>query len=121
MENIIVLAEWHGSSFSDTGFLIVILSILLLLTFGSYILTLLIDKDSLICLLIFSGLLAILLWFPLNNCIRHRGETFQEVATLPQITQQQLEEKYDTADLITKTTNCPEGMICWKVSFKQVD
>ena len=39
----------------------------------------------------------------------------------PQITQQQLEEKYDTVDLITETTNCPEGMVCWQVSFKQVD
>lgn len=121
MENIIVLAEWYDSSCEGVIGAVVFLSLLLGVAFGCYMLCLLIDKDSFTCLLVLSGVLAFLLWFPLNNCIQHRGETFQRIAASPQITQQQLEKKYDTADLITKTTNCPEGMVCWQVSFKQVD
>lgn len=123
MENIIVLTEWHGNSWDRGGafFIAILLCIALAFVFGCYIVFLLTDKESYTFLLIVSVVLAFLLWFPLNNCVQHRGETFQRIATPPQITQQQLEEKYDTVDLITETTNCPEGMICWQVSFKQVD
>lgn len=123
MENIIVLAEWYGNSWNLGGaFLIaILLGIALAFVFGCYIVFLLTDEESYTLLLIVSVVLAFLLWFPLNDCVQHRGETFQKIATPPQITQQQLEEKYDTVDLITETTNCPEGMVCWKVSFKQVD
>lgn len=123
MENIIVLAEWHGNSWNGGGanIMAILLGIALAFVFSFYIAFLLTDKESYTPLLILSIVLAFLLWFPLNDCIQHRGETFQKIATPPQITQQQLEEKYDTVDLITKTTNCPEGMICWQVSFKQVD
>lgn len=121
MENIIVLAEWYNNSWDGANVIAIALGLVLGFTFGCYMLFLLKDKESYTLLLILSGILAFLLWFPLNNCIQHRGETFQEIATSPQITQQQLKEKYDTVDLITKTTNCPEGMICWQVSFKQVD
>lgn len=123
MENIIVLTEWHGNSWDGGGaFLIVILlGIALAFVFSCYIVFLFTDEESYTFLLILSAVFAFLLWFPLNNCIQHQGETFQKIATPPQITQQQLEEKYDTVDLITKTTNCPEGMVCWQVSFKQVD
>lgn len=123
MENIIILTEWHGNSWGWGGaFLIVILlGIALAFVFSCYIVFLLTDKESYTFLLILSVVLAFLLWAPLNDCIQHRGETFQKIATPPQITQQQLEEKYDTVDLITETTNCPEGMVCWQVSFKQVD
>lgn len=118
MENIIVLAEWHGDSWGGANVIAIILSLVLGLAFGCYMLFLLIDKDSFSFLLVISCILAFLLWFPLNDCVQHRGETFQRIAAPPQITQQQLEEKYDTADLTTKTTN---GMVCWQVSFKQVD
>ena len=123
MENIIVLTEWHGNSWCGGGALIIaiLLGIALVFVFGCYIVFLLTDKESYTLLLIISVVLAFLLWFPLNDCVQHRGETFQRIAAPPQITQQQLEEKYDTVDLITETTNCPEGMICWQVSFKQVD
>lgn len=121
MENIIVLAEWYGNSYDDANIMAILLSIALVFTFGYYIVFLLTDKESYTFLLIVSVVLAFLLWSPLNDCIQHRGETFQKIATPPQITQQQLEEKYDTVDLITETTNCPEGMVCWQVSFKQVD
>lgn len=123
MENIIVLTEWHGNSWGGgAAFLItILLSIALAFVFGCYIVFLFTDEESYTFLLILSAVFAFLLWFPLNDCIQHQGETFQKIATPPQITQQQLEEKYDTVDLITETTNCPEGMVCWQVSFKQVD
>ena len=123
MENIIVLTEWHGNSWSGGGAFIIaiLLGIALAFVFSCYIVFLFTDEESYTLLLIVSAALAFLLWFPLNDCIQHRGETFQKIAAPPQITQQQLEEKYDTVDLITETTNCPEGMVCWQVSFKQVD
>lgn len=121
MENIIVLTEWSGNSFGDANIMVIVLAILLGCTFGGYMLCLLIDKDSFTFLLVLSVILMLLIWHPLNNCIQHRGETFQRIAAPPQVTQQELEEKYDTANLITKTKTCPEGMVCWKVSFKQVD
>ena len=121
MENIIVLAEWYGNSYGGANIMAILLGIALAFVFSCYIVFLLIDEESYTFLLILSIVLAFLLWFPLNDCIQHRGETFQKIATPLQITQQQLEEKYDTVDLITETTNCPEGMVCWQVSFKQVD
>ena len=123
MENIIVLTEWHGNSWCGGGALIIaiLLGIALAFVFSCYIVFLLTDEESYTLLLIVSVVLAFLLWFPLNDCIQYRGETFQDIATPPQITQQRLEEKYDMVDLITEATNCPEGMICWQVSFKQVD
>lgn len=123
MENIIVLTEWHGNSWNGGGafLLVILLGIALAFVFSCYIVFLFTDEESYTLLLIVSVALAFLLWFPLNDCIQHRGETFQKIATPPQITQQQLEKKYDTVDLITETTNCPEGMVCWQVSFKQVD
>ena len=123
MENIIVLAEWYGNSWGGGGALIIaiLLGIALAFVFSCYIVFLFTDEESYTLLLIVSVALAFLLWFPLNDCIQHQGETFQKIATPPQITQQQLEEKYNTVDLITKTTNCPEGIIYWQVSFKQVD
>ena len=121
MENIIVLTEWHGNSCDGANIMAILLGIALAFVFSCYIVFLLTDKEYYTCLLIVSTVLAFLLWAHLNDCIQHRGETFQKIATLPQITEQQLEEKYDTVDLITKTTNCPEGMVCWQVSFKQVD
>ena len=123
MENIIVLTEWHGNSWCGGGAFIIaiLLGIALAFVFGCYIVFLLTDEESYALLLILSVVLAFLLWFPLNDCIQYRGETFQKIATPSQITQQQLEEKYDTVDLITETTNCPEDMACWQVSFKQVD
>ena len=121
MENIIVLAEWYGNSCDGANIMAILLGIALVFVFSCYIIFLLTDEESYTFLLILSVVLAFLLWFPLNDCIQHRGETFQKIAAPPQITSQQLEEKYDTVDLITKTTNCPEGMVCWQVSFKQVD
>ena len=123
MENIIVLTEWYGNSWCGGGAFIIaiLLGIALAFVFSCYIVLLLTDEESYTLLLIISIVLAFLLWFPLNDCIQHKGETFQKIATPPQITQQQLEEKYDTVDLTTETTYCPEGMICWQVSFKQVD
>ena len=121
MENIIVLAEWYGNSYNGANIMAILLGIALAFVFGCYIVFLLTDEESYTLLLILSAVLAFLLWFPLNDCVQHRGETFQRIATPPQITQQQLEKKYDTVDLITETTNCPEGMVCWQVSFKQVD
>lgn len=123
MENIIVLTEWHGNSWDGGGafLMTILLGIALAFVFSCYIVFLFTDEESYTFLLILSAVFAFLLWFPLNNCIQHQGETFQKIATPPQITQQQLEEKYDTVDLITETTNCPEGMVCWQVSFKQVD
>ena len=121
MENIIVLTEWHGNSYNGANIMAILLGIALVFVFSCYIVFLLTDKESYTFLLIVSAVLAFLLWAHLNDYIQHRGETFQKIATPPQITQQQLEEKYDTVDLITETTNCPEGMVCWQVSFKQVD
>lgn len=121
MENIIVLAEWCGNSCDGANIMAILLGIALAFVFGCYIVFLLTDEEFYTFPLIIIVVLAFLLWFPLNDCIQHRGETFQKIATPSQITQQQLEEKYDTVDLITETTNCPEGMICWQVSFKQVD
>lgn len=121
MENIVVLAEWHGSSLGGSNIMTILLGTALVFTFSCYIAFLFTDEESYTLLLILSAVLAFLLWFPLNDCVQHRGETFQRIATPPQITQQQLEEKYDIVDLITKTTDCPEGMVCWEISFKQVD
>ena len=121
MENIIVLAEWYGNSYDGANIMAILLGIALAFIFGCYIVFLLTDEESYTFLLILSVVLAFLLWAHLNDCIQHLGETFQKITTPPQITQQQLKEKYDTVDLITETTNCPEGMICWQVSFKQVD
>lgn len=121
MENIVILAEWYGNSWGGSNIMTILFGALLVFTFGCYVVFLLTDEESLTLLLILSTVFAFLLWFPLNDCVQHQGETFQKIATPPQITEQQLEEKYDTVDLITKTTNCPEGMVCWQVSFKQVD
>lgn len=121
MENIVILVEWHGNSWGGSDIITILFGAALVFTFSCYIAFLFTDKESYTLLLILSAVFAFLLWFPLNDCVQHQGETFQKIATPPQITQQQLEEKYDTVDLITKTTNCPEGMICWQVSFKQVD
>lgn len=121
MENIIILAEWYGNSWDGSNIMVILFGAALVFTFGCYIAFLFIDEESYTLLLILSAVFAFLLWFPLNDCVQHRGETFQRIAAPPQITQQQLEEKYDTVDLIIKTENCPEGMACWQVSFKQVD
>ena len=121
MENIVILAEWHGNSWGGSNIMAILLGIALAFVFSRYVVFLLTDKESYTFLLVLSAVLAFLLWFPLNNCVQHRGETFQRIAAPPQITQQQLEEKYDTVDLITKTEKCPEGMVSWQVSFKQVD
>lgn len=121
MENIVILTEWYGNSWGGANIIAILFGAALVFTFGCYIALLLTDEESYTLLLILSAVFAFLLWLPLNDCVQHRGETFQEIATPPQITQQQLEEKYDTVDLITKTENCPEGMVCWQVSFKQVD
>lgn len=121
MENVIVLAEWYGNAWGGSNIMVILLGAALTFIFGCYMLWLLTDKESFTFLLVLSVILAFLLWAPLNDCVQHRGETFQRIATPPQITQQQLEEKYDTVDLVAKTEKCPEGMICWEVSFKQVD
>lgn len=121
MENIVILAEWYGNSWGGANIIAILFGAALVFTFGCYIAFLLTDEESYTLLLILSAVFAFLLWLPLNNCVQHRGETFQRIATPPQITQQQLEEKYDTVDLVAKTEKCPEGMICWEVSFKQVD
>lgn len=121
MENIIVLTEWYGNSYGGANIMAILLGAALVFTFSCYIAFLFTDNESCTFLLIISAVLAFLFWLPLNDCIQHQGETFQKIAAPPQITEQQLEEKYDTVDLITKTENCPEGMVCWQVSFKQVD
>lgn len=121
MENIIVLTEWYGNSYGGANIMAILLGTALVFTFSCYIAFLFTDNESYTFLLIISAVLAFLFWLPLNDCVQHRGETFQRIATPPQITEQQLEEKYDTVDLIIKTENCPEGMVCWQVSFKQVD
>ncbi len=120
MENIVILAEWYGNSWGGSNIVAILFGAALVFTFSCYMAFLLTDEESYTLLLILSAVFAFLLWLPLNDCVQHRGETFQSIATSPQITQQQLEEKYDTVELITKTTNCPEGMVCWQVSFKQV-
>lgn len=121
MENVIILAEWHNSSVNGGSFLVILFGVLLGLVFGFYMRCLLKDKESFTLFLILSVIFAFLLWPLLSDCIQHRGETFQRIAAPPQVTKQQLEEKYDTVDLSIETANCPEGMVCWQVSFKQVD
>ena len=93
MENIIVLTEWYGNLYGGANIMAVLLGIALVFIFSCYIVFLLTDEESYTLLLIISVVLAFLLWFPLNDCIQHRGETFQKIATPSQITQQQLEGK----------------------------
>ena len=121
MENIVILAEWYGNSWGGADIMVILFGTALVFTFSCYIAFLFTDKESYTLPLILSAVFAFLLWLPLNDCVQHRGETFQRIATPPQVTQQQFEEKYDTVDLVAKTEKCPEGMVCWHVSFKQVD
>lgn len=92
MENIVILAEWYGNSWGGANIIAILFGAALVFTFGCYIVFLLTDEESYTLLLILSAVFAFLLWLPLNDCVQHRGETFQKIATPPQITQQQLEE-----------------------------
>lgn len=120
MKNIIVLAEWHGNSWGDADVISVVLGVIMIFCFVMYLLCWLLDKESWGGLLILFIACAILLWFPLNDCVQHRGETFQKIVAPSEITQEQLLEKYDTVE-ISRSNSTPIDYNYWEVSFKQVD
>lgn len=120
MENVIVLAEWYGSAWGGSNIMVILLGAALTFIFGCYMLWLLTDKESFTFLLVLSVILAFLLWAPLNDCVQHRGETFQQIVAPSEVTQEQLLEKYDTVE-ISRSSSTPVDYNCWQVSFKQVD
>lgn len=76
MDKIIILSEWNGSSWDGANVISVVLGVIMIFCLVMYLLFWLIDKDSWGGLLIVSIACAILLWFPLNDCIQHQGKTF---------------------------------------------
>lgn len=116
MDKIIVLSEWRNSSVV----MVIILACITTFLLTFYLLILLIDKKSHMGLLVFVFIFAILLWVALNNCIQHRGEVFQKIAAPTEVTEQQLQEKYNTVKF-SQSDSTPENYNCWIVSFKQVD
>lgn len=120
MDKIIILSEWNGNSWGGADVISVVLGVIMIFCFVMYLLFWLIDKDSCGVLLIFSIASAILLWFPLNNCVQHRGETFQQIVAPSEVIQEQLLERYDTVE-ISRSNSTPVDYNCWQISFKQVD
>lgn len=120
MNKIIILSEWNGNSWGGADVVSVVLGVIMIFCFVMYLLCCLIDKDSCGVLLIVSIACAILLWFPLNDCVQHRGEAFQQIAAPSEVTQEQLLERYDTVE-ISRSNSTPVDYNCWQVSFKQVD
>lgn len=120
MNKIIILSEWNGNSWGGADVVSVVLGVIMIFYLVMYLLFWLINKDSWGGLLIVSIACAILLWFPLNNCVQHRGETFQQIVAPSEITQEQLLERYDTVE-ISRSNSTPVDYNCWQVSFKQVD
>ncbi len=120
MDKIIILSEWSGNSWGGADIISIVLGIAMTFWFAMYFLLLLCEKESLGELFIISFICAILLWFSLNDCIQHRGETFQKIVAPAEITQEQLLEKYDTVET-SQSDNTPIDYNCWKVSFKPVD
>ena len=120
MNKIIILSEWNGNSWGGADVISVALGVIMIFCLVMYLLFWLIDGESCGVLLIFSIASAILLWFPLNNCVQHRGETFQQIVAPSEVTQEQLLERYDTVE-ISRSNSTPVDYNCWQVSFKQVD
>jgi len=119
MEYIIVLSEWSGNSWGGADVIAIALACAMAFCLTMYFVLLFVDKDSWGGLLILSIILAFLLWFPLNNCIQHRGETFQKIVAPAKVTQEQLLEKYDTVES-SQSNSTPNDYNCWVVGFKQV-
>ena len=120
MNKIIILSEWNGNSWGGADVISVVLGVIMIFCFVMYLLCWLLDGESWGGLLIVSIVCAILLWFPLNDCVQHRGETFQQIVAPSEVTQEQLLERYDTVE-ISRSNNTPVDYNCWQVSFKQVD
>lgn len=120
MNKIIILSEWSGNSWGESDVVSVGLGAIMLFFFIMYFIILLTDQDSWGVLLIMAFACAILLWFPLNDCVQHRGETFQKIVAPAEITQEQLLEKYDTVES-SQSNSTPVDYNCWVISFKQVD
>lgn len=120
MNKIIILSEWNGNSWGGADVISVVLGVIMIFCLVMYFLFWLIDKDSCGALLIVSIACAILLWFPLNDCVQHREETFQQIVAPSEVTQEQLLERYDTVE-ISRSNSTPVNYNCWQVSFKQVD
>ena len=120
MDKIIILSEWNGNSWGGADVVSVVLGVIMIFFLVMYLLFWLIDEDSCGVLLIVSIACAILLWFPLNDCVQHRGETFQQIVAPSEVTQEQLLERYDTVE-ISRSNSTPVNYNCWQVSFKQVD
>lgn len=120
MDKIIILSEWNGNSWGGADVVSVVLGAIMLFFFIMYFIILLTDQDSWDVLLIVAFACAIFLWFPLNDCVQHRGETFQKIVAPAEITQEQLLEKYDTVES-SQSNSTPVDYNCWVISFKQVD
>ena len=120
MDKIIILAVWSGNSWGGSDVASVVLGALIIFFLAMYFIILLTDQDSWGVLLIMVLACAILLWFPLNDCVQHRGETFQRIVAPAEVTQEQLLEKYDTVES-SQSHSTPVDYNCWVISFKQVD
>lgn len=120
MNKIIILSEWHNNSLGGVDVLAIMFACVLAFLLVLYLLFYLNKKENWYGLLIFSALCAILLWLCLNDCVQHRGETFQKICAPTEVTEQQLLEKYDTVK-VSCSDYTPDDYNCWIISFKQVD
>ena len=118
MEYIIVLSEWSGNSWGGANIIAIVLACAMTFCLTMYFVLLFMDKESWGGLLVLSIVLAFLLWFPLNDCIQHRGETFQKICAPTEVTEQQLLERYDTVK-VSNSDYTPDGYNCWVVNFKR--
>lgn len=58
MENIVILAEWHGNSWGGSNIMTILLGAVLVFIFSCYIASLFTDEESYTLLLILSAILA---------------------------------------------------------------
>lgn len=120
MNKIITITEWKNNSWGGADVIATMLICIITFVLVLYLLFYLSKKEKWNGLLILSTICTILLWFPLNDCIQHRGETFQKICAPVDVTEQQLLEKYDTVS-ISQSDSTPDDYNCWIISFKQVD
>lgn len=120
MENITVLSEWSGNVMGGSNIVLIVFGILLAVcAIGSGI-YLVYESDTPGIGILLGVMFMLICTIALIDCLENKGIQFQKIQTPNTISQQELLEYYDTAE-ICEYDNPVDGYTYWKVSFKQVD